>query len=495
MKKQQEQQKNLPLCAVLAQYEKEHRVRLSMPGHKGGQINTPLTQAWGDSLWQWDVTELAMTDQLYHAQGCLQEAQQLLADFLGAKQGFFLVNGASAGLEAGILSIVRPGERILVPRNAHGSIWRGISLAGAEAVVMPVAVENTWQIPLGIDVSQVEAVIKEYNVKAMVAVYPTYHGLYGDMVSLVALCKAYHVKLLVDMAHGSHLPFLPGNIPNPIALGADIVVQGWHKTMGSMTQTAVAAVQNETLSFGKNLLYFQSTSPSYPLLASLDAARGLWAVRGHEIGVALACWAEELTGAIGQVKGWHILKATDFPMPVIGKDCTKILLVNDFGLSGFSVAEQLGNVGIDVEMAEDAMVTMILALGDLCQKEKIKQRLVIALTQISERQNAKKRMMPQEKNLSSYLPQQAVTVLAPRTWWSLSGVQVPSRKAVGCVAARMVSLYPPGIPLILAGEEITDAAVDLLEKLLLAGGSVQGYDDGYLTVLAEPDKEGVQGHE
>lgn len=495
MKEQQEQQRKLPLCDVLAQYEKEHRVRLSMPGHKGGQVDTSLTQAWGKSLWQWDVTELAMTDQLYHAQGCLREAQQLLADFLGAKQGFFLVNGASAGLEAGILSIVKPGERILVPRNAHGSIWRGVSLAGAEAVVMPVALEDIWQIPLVVDVSQVEAVIKKYAVKAMVAVYPTYHGLYGDMVSLAALCKQYDVKLLVDMAHGSHLPFLPGNIVNPIALGADIVIQGWHKTMGSMTQTAVAAVQNEGLSFGENLLYFQSTSPSYPLMASLDVARNLWAAKGYEIGQALADWAEELTQAICQLTGWRTLTAAEFPPPVIGKDCTKLLLVNDFGLSGFVVGEQLEKAGIDVEMAEDATVTMILAVGDLCQREEIKQRLVAALAQIGEGQKPQKNGITEKKKLSSYLPRQEAAVLAPRPWWGLSIIQVPCRKAIGRIAAKMVSLYPPGIPLILPGEEITATVIDSLERLILAGGSIQGYNDGNLTVLTEVDKKGVQGYE
>lgn len=495
MKRQQKNQKKLPLCNVLSQYAAENRVRLSMPGHKGGQIDTPLTRAWREAFWQWDVTELAMTDQLYHAQGCLLEAQQLLADFLGAKQGFFLVNGASAGLMAGILSIVRPGERILVPRNVHGSIWRGISLAGAEAVVMPVAVDHTWQIPLGMDVFRVEAVIKAYGIKAMVVVYPTYHGLCGDMSTLVSLCKAYNVKLLVDMAHGSHLPFLPGHMPNPIALGADIVVQGWHKTMGSMTQTAVAAVQNESLPFDKNLLYFQSTSPSYPLMASLDAARGLWATEGAETGEALACWAEELAQAIGQVEGWRVLTAADFPWPVTGKDCTKLLLVNDLGLSGFIVAARLEEVGIDVEMAEDTMVTMILAVGDLCQKEEIRQRFVAALAQIGEGQKPQKSGITEKKKLSSYLPRQEVAVLAPRPWWSLPRVPVASKQAVGRIAAEIVSLYPPGIPLLLPGEEITGAVIDLLEGLISAGGNVQGYDAGNLTVLAELDKEGVQSHE
>ncbi len=492
MKKQLEQQEKLPLCDVLAQYEKEHRLRLSMPGHKGGKTDTPLTQAWGHSIWQWDVTELAMTDQLYHAQGCLLEAQQLLADFLGGKQAFFLVNGASAGLMAGILSVVRPGERILIPRNAHGSIWRGVSLAGAEAVVMPVSVDDTWQIPLGVDVSQLEAVIKDYGVTAMVAIYPTYHGLYGDMDALVALCKQYGVRLLVDMAHGSHLPFLPGAIPNPIALGADIVIQGWHKTMGSMTQTAVAVVQDETLPFGKNLLYFQSTSPSYPLMASLDAVRGLWAEKGDVLGRSLAAWAEELTLAIRQLDGWRILEVVDFQLPVVGKDCTRILLANELGLSGFAVSEQLEKAGIDVEMAEATLVTMILAIGDLCQKDEIKERLVAALIQINEMQKMQKCEPPYQGGLTSFLPQQEVVALMPQPWWSLSSVRVPCRTAIGRIAAEMVSLYPPGIPLILAGEVITKAAIDLLEKLILVGGNIQGYDDGSLAVLAASDEEGVR---
>ncbi|MCI8335558.1 MAG: aminotransferase class I/II-fold pyridoxal phosphate-dependent enzyme [Peptococcaceae bacterium] len=480
--KYQLDQSRLPLCDVLTQYAKEDRVRLSMPGHKGGHIDTPLTKAWGAALWQWDVTELAMTDQLYHAQGCLLEAQQLLADFLGAEQAFFLVNGASAGLMAGILSVIKPGERILVPRNAHGSIWRGVALAGAEAVVMPVGIDETWQIPLGIDVNQVETVIKAYAVKAMVVVYPTYHGLYGDMAALISICKKYQVKLVVDMAHGGHLPFLPGRIPNPIELGADIVIQGWHKTMGSMTQTAVAAVQNETLTFGQNLLYFQSTSPSYPLMSSLDGARALWAVKGCQFGQDLAVWAAEFTQAIHQVTGWRTLDSKDFAGPVWGKDCTKILLVNDFGLSGFVVADYLSEMGIDVEMAEEALVTIILAIGDLPQKERIISRVTAALEQIRHKQQG---VSVRENHLAAFLPSQEVAVLAPRPWWSMSCELVPYGEAIGMVAAEMVSLYPPGIPLLLPGQEITEKEIAILEQMILAGGSVQGCDNGVIRVLTE----------
>ena len=480
--KYQSDQSKLPLCDVLAQYEQKSRVRLSMPGHKGGHLDTCLTHAWGSGLWQWDITELAMTDQLYHARGCLRDAQQLLADFLGAEQAFFLVNGASAGLMAGILSVVKPEERILIPRNAHGSIWRGVTLAGAEAVVMPVAIDDVWQIPLGIDVGQIERVIKEYGIKAMVAVYPTYHGLYGDISSLIEICRKYDVKLVVDMAHGGHLPYLPGDIANPIALGADIVVQSWHKTMGSLTQTAVAAVQNTALPFGKNLLYFQSTSPSYPLMASLDAARGMWAAKSEELGRALAAWAEEFSLAIAQVDGWRTLRADDFAYPVAGKDCTRILLVNDMGVSGFAVADCLSELGIDVEMAEEQVVTMILAIGDLPQKGYMKDRVVAALQDIS----ANHKALPKAaKNITAYLPQQEIVVLSSQPWWSRDVISLPLMGTEGKIAAEMISLYPPGVPLVLPGEEITAAVVALLEKIVAAGGSVQGYDDGKITVLAE----------
>lgn len=485
--KYQLDQRKTPLCDVLVQYAGEDRVRLSMPGHKGGmQPKNQLVSAWGTSLWQWDVTELAMTDQLYHAQGCLWESQQLLADFLGAKQGFFLINGSSSGLMAGILSLIQPGERILVPRNAHGSIWRGVALAQGEAVVMPVSIEETYRIPLGIDPKQLEKVILDFHIKAMVAVYPSYHGLCGDIKTIVALCKKYGVKLLVDMAHGGHLPFLPGEIANPISLGADIVVQSWHKTMGSLTQTAVAAVQNDGLAFDKNLLYFQSTSPSYPLMASLEETRRFWAAEGVGLGQGLAFWAEEFADAINQLPGWRTLGAEDFSVPVENKDCTKILLVNDWQLSGFAVADALEKRGIDVEMAEDCVVTIILAVGDLLQKDRILGRVLAALKEITAER--KSLAVTTEKKMPSSLRWNQVELLAADAYYGKPRSLVPLQQAVGRVVAEMVSLYPPGVPLLLAGQKITQEDIIVLEEMIAAGGSVQGYDDGGVWVLLDENK-------
>ena len=165
-----------------------------------------------------------------------------------------------------------------------------------------------------------------------------------------------------------------------------------------------------------------------------------------------------------------------------GKDCTRILLVNDMGVSGFAVADCLSELGIDVEMAEEQVVTMILAIGDLPQKGYMKDRVVAALQDIS----ANHKALPKAaKNITAYLPQQEIVVLSSQLWWSRDMVSLSLMETEGKIAAEMISLYPPGVPLVLPGEEITAAVVALLEKIVAAGGSVQGYDDGKITVLAE----------
>ena len=494
MRESRMDQNQMPLCDILAQYEKEQRIRLSMPGHKGGFAKDhPLVASWGAAVFQWDVTELAMTDQLYHAQGCLKDAQVCVAELLGCKKAFFLVNGASAGLMAGIFSAVKSGERVLVPRNAHGCIWRGIALAGGEAVVLPVAVEETLQIPLGIDIEQLEETIVTYDIKAMIAIYPTYHGLMIDIAGVIDVCHKHGVKLIVDMAHGGHLPFLGKNFADPVALGADIVVQGWHKTMGSLTQTGIACVQNESLPFGESLLYFQSTSPSYLLMASLDSARWLWAKEGERLGAALCDWGKEFAAAIDGLSGWQVTKEEDFPAPVVAKDPTRVLIANQFGLSGFTVAERLSQLGLDVEMAEWNMVTVILALGDLRQKERILSSVIAALKQISlekEKQTTAvfsiEKTEKTEKIREKNTWQQRVEVL-PALPRGLKRKKVSLDEAAGSKAAEMLSLYPPGVPLLFPGQEILSQHIDVVKEMLAMGGVVQGCEQGCLWVFLEEE--------
>lgn len=452
-----------PLVAAISQYCQNDPLRFHMPGHKGGPgAPESLRQIWGE-LWRWDLTEVQGLDNLAAPTGPIQQAQQQMADYRGAKEAFFLTQGATVGLQAALFACCQPGDEVILPRHAHNSLWSALVLRQLQPVWLPVDDQEPYGIPLGVSEGALAAALCQHpHAKAVLWVHPTPYGLMKGLPEAVRLCKEAGIPLLVDSAHGGHLAPL-AELPDPVALGADVIVEGWHKTMGSLTQTAVLFQQNTALPVERYLRLLHTSSPSYPLLASLDAARAFWQQRQPELTRLLRQTATQLRQGLENIDGLSLLR---FPQ----QDPTRCLLVSDWGHNGYQVAACLRQAGVEPEMADGACVVLLLTLGDT---EAAVSGLLSACQQVAEQL---KKQLPEPLPLLEHLPAPQIA-LTPAAAFAQPEEICSLRQAAGRIASRAIIPYPPGVPLLGTGEYITAETVAWLQATLRKGGNIQGLAD------------------
>ena len=472
----------LPLVKALEQYIGEKALRLHMPGHKGG-LGAPLPaqKLLGSKLWQADVTEIAGLDDLQEPGGCIAEAQRLLAELYGAAASFFLVNGSSVGIAALLLACLQPGDEILVPRNAHRAVLSGLILSGAKPIFVQVRQDEGGGIPMGLDTADfLQAVEKHPQAKAAFFVNPTYQGVTGDLGALIRICRKHGLVSLVDEAHGVHFPWLPdGSLPMALSCGADACVQSAHKLAGALTQSAWLHVgQNSALDAGRlksALQWLQSSSPSYLLLASLDAARWQLAQEGKERLRRLWEQAEQLRRRWQALAGVEIVGgaagtlAAPFQM-----DITKITLAVR-GWSGHAAASELRRQGIAVEWADAQRLLLLLSLADVKQDW---DRLGQALSQLV-KLPAPGDPLQETMALPPVPPQR----LTPREAAMAAYRSVLLSEAQGLIAGEAITPYPPGIPLVLPGEELTAEVLAWITACKRQGQHMSGMADSTLETI------------
>ncbi len=269
-------QNRMPLVEALQQFREEAPAYFRIPGHRFERgLDETLNEK--SSLAAYDLSEAEGLDDLHHAEGVIAEAQKLAAETWKAKKTFFLVNGTTCGNEAMVLSSVKEGEKIIVPRNVHKSVLMGLILSGATPVYVMPEYSTKWQMWGGVTPETIEKAFAETpDAKAVLLVSPTYYGLCSDLQAIAEICHCHNAALLVDEAHGSHLYFSEQLPLGALESGADACAQSIHKTAGSFTQSSFLSLGSGRLDEARvaaNLQMVQSTSPSYLLMASLDAAR------------------------------------------------------------------------------------------------------------------------------------------------------------------------------------------------------------------------------
>jgi arginine decarboxylase len=281
-------QSQTPIVDALQEWVATSHAPFYTPGHKRGSgMNSLLKNRWGADVFGWDLPELPGLDNLQAPSGVVASAQALAAEVFGAQQTWFLVNGSTAGVIAAILATCREGEKIILPRNIHASAISGIVHAGAVPIFIDPEYDRTVDIAHGITPAAVKFALELHpDTKAVMLVYPTYYGTCSDLAAIAEIVHSYHIPLLVDEAHGAHLGFHPDLPPAALAAGADLSVQSTHKLLGALTQSAMLHVNSSRIDverISQALRSIQTTSPSYLLLASLDAARQQMALSGREL--------------------------------------------------------------------------------------------------------------------------------------------------------------------------------------------------------------------
>ena len=422
-------------------------------------------------------------DDLHNPRGIIAEAQQLTAELYHADRSFLLVNGTSGGLLSLILSCCGQGDKIIVPRNAHKSILSGLVLSGAVPIYYHPAMLKDFFCLAGPDVFAIEQLfIKHTGVKGVVAVHPTYYGVAGDLHAVADCCHGRKVPLLVDEAHGAHLKFHPDLPPDALSCGADAVVQSTHKTGGSLTQSSILHIKGPYMDgdrLAEALSMVQSTSPSYLLMASLDVARRQLALRGKELldrSLEQARWCRD---RLTVVKGVKVLDQKH-----LGSNGAKYLdptrvtiSLLELGLSGYQAAEHLSlRYGVFVEMADYASVVAVISLGtawDDCR------RLVEGIKGIAQAQAGKApRCFPEVLTMP-----EPVMRLTPREAWYKPFREITLEQSQGQVSTKTVAVYPPGIPVICPGEEVTGPVLEFLREVHQRGYHTHGLEGGCLRVI------------
>lgn len=475
-------QATTPLLEALQSCAKSKNTPFYTPGHKRGQGIPPgLSACLGSTVFRSDLPELPELDNLFAPQGVIQSAQELAAAAFGAEQTWFLTNGSTCGIIAAVLATCAPGDRIILSRDVHQSVITGLILSGAEPIF--IAPEYDAELDLGhsITPAAVEMALQQHPAKAVLMVYPTYHGICGDVVAIADIVHQYKIPLLVDEAHGPHFAFHPDLPTSALAAGADVSVQSTHKVLAAMTQAAMLHVQGDYVNphrITQALELVQSTSPSYLLLASLDAARHQMATQGKELMSRTLQLSEQARTGIAQIPGLSVLSLDQSRVTpgFIGLDRTRLTItVSGLGLSGFAADEILHQeLGVTAEFPSLQHLTFIVSLGNRARDI---ERLLQACNRLADY------ACPLEQILWPNLPEPSHMKISPRAAFFASRETVRVEQAVHRISAECVCPYPPGIPILLPGEAISPAALAYLHQILQLGGQITGCGDLSLQTL------------
>ncbi|MCL2549096.1 MAG: hypothetical protein FWE76_08035 [Symbiobacteriaceae bacterium] len=461
-------QDHLPLWEAISAYRDKGAARLHMPGHKGSAgFPEPLRSAWG-TLADFDITELAESDDLYDPVGPLRESQRLLADLYGCAESFYLVNGASVGLIAALLASTQGQsnggcQKVLLPREAHRSLWHGCVLADLWPVCAEIFVEEESAVALPPSLEALETVLMANpDLKAAVMLHPSFYGLTGDLQPQVALLHEHGIPVIVDEAHGAHMRFLPQPLMDGLQCGADVVIQSPHKTAGSLTQTAWmhssgGLIDSANLHAALRLLH--TSSPSFPLLLSLEAARRQLALEGTQL------WSDTMARVarlqLQIARSDKLTTLSGWLPPVLGKrrDPSKMyILTRGAGYSGHKAAELLRSWGVSAELADAGGVLLMFSPGDTDATFEILSETLARLDEYA---------LPAINPLMGLNKwPQLQRLLSPRQAWQSTTKAVSLTQATGRIVAEVIAAYPPGVPLISPGELITDEVVEIITEML-----------------------------
>jgi len=471
-----ERQYRTPLFDAMVALAEARKVSFHTPGHKSGKgISTRFRKFVGSKIFTIDLTTLDEVDCLQKPVGVIREAQELAAEAHGADRSFFLVNGTTVGNHAMILSTVHPGEEVLVARNAHKSILAGIILSGATPRFFLPSFDPDLGIAINVSAAAAAEAMRTHPKARVVALTsPNYYGIAADMPTIIAAGQRQGKILIVDEAHGPHLHFHPALPPSAVDAGADLTVQSTHKIVGGMTQASMLHVKGDSVDAGRVagiLQMLQSTSPSYILMASLDLARMQMATEGRKLLGRAIELAEEARARINRIPGLRCLDGRQVKeWGDLSLDVTKLTIsVKELGLTGYAASAILNaEFDIQVEMADLFNLLVIVSIGD--RRDDL-DRLVRALEALARRSHGPRTPQP-----GCGVPPIHETRLAcsPREAYFGEYVSVPLAEAAGRITCDIVTIYPPGVPILVPGEEISAAAVDYLQFLGRHGARIDG---------------------
>ena len=511
----------MELLEKLADYAAADVCPMHMPGHKRRDMG-------GGLPWQLDITEIDGFDNLHDAQGVLKDGMDRAARLYGSRRAFFLVGGSTCGILAGICAATRPGDTVLLPRGCHKSVYHALELRDLKPVYLPVPVDDGFGVAGSLRPETVAAALEAHpEAKLVIVTSPTYEGVVSDVAAITALAHRAGVPVLVDEAHGAHLGLAPWLPSGAVAAGADLVIQSAHKTLPSLTQTALAHWSSALVpaeELARQLAIFETSSPSYILMSSLDACV---AKLEKDSGRLFDEFTENLEAArrqLGQCRYIRLLQTPEETgeekdergtTEIFDYDRSKLILSTlHSSLNGPELAGILRRkYHLEVEMTTENYVLALAAVGDTREGFR---RLCKAIEEI-DRQEAE--LAEKSRNItekiavgnSDYVPKverqncikcnsedcescdkkdtrsdglrnkkYACKCGHMKQLMSISrAMDAPSQlclleESAGKIAAEFVYLYPPGIPIIVPGEQITGLFTRNVRRYMEQGLNLHG---------------------
>lgn len=491
----------------LIEHAKKDTVSFHMPGHKGRE----LYQKYGYSdflerFFDCDITEIIGADSLFQAEGIIAETMAKYRELYNAKASYLLVNGTSGGIIASILACT--SDKIIMARNCHKSVFNALTLGGIQPIYAYPSVVGNYGIAGPIEAAEIARLLDENpDAKTVILPSPNYYGFCSD---IEAISKEVHERngvLIVDQAHGAHLKFFEArhytnrncdyadsncrqvngggvtSLPKSAeSCGADIVINSTHKTLASLTQSAVLSVLSDRVNLRileDKLQAIESTSPSYILMASLDINADIMKKYGPEL---IEKWRENLEYFYAKaacIDGLKIMKNEDL-------DFTKINLdMSDLGLDGGQLEQELLKYEIYGELVTGNILMCMSGIGNT---RKDFDRLLEALSEIAAGRKAANKMLENSDdkgNKSSIKDTTNDSAAGAFLWTKKRQIHKLTQKknavkiddAEGCICAESIVPYPPGIPLVCPGEELGCQEIEYIKKLRARGENVMGIDE------------------
>ncbi|WP_347550549.1 aminotransferase class I/II-fold pyridoxal phosphate-dependent enzyme [Pseudalkalibacillus hwajinpoensis] len=476
------QQNETPLFTGLVNHANKNPIQFHIPGHKKGTGMDPEFRSFiGDNALSIDLINIQPLDDLHHPHGMIKKAQDLAAEAFGADATFFSVQGTSGAIMTMVMTVCSPGDKIIVPRNVHKSVMSAIIFSGATPVFIHPEIDSKLGISHGITPVAVQKALEQHpDAKGVLVINPTYFGISANLKEIVSISHEYDVPVLVDEAHGVHIHFHDRLPVSAMQAGADMAATSVHKLGGSMTQSSVLNVKEGLVSAKRVqtiISMLTTTSTSYLLLASLDVARKRLFMEGYELveqAIGLAEKTREQINAISPLYcvGKEILGTN----ATYDYDPTKLIIsVHDLGITGYEAEVWLRKqANLEVELSDLYNLLCIVTPGDT---EETTQALVYSLKDMVE---AFKENNGGLQKVEVHAPDIPILAVSPRDAFYSETEVIPFKESAGRIIAEFVMIYPPGIPIFIPGEIITEENLQYIEENIEAGLPVQGPEDDEL---------------
>lgn len=468
------EQEKAPIYEALKKYRNKRIVPFDVPGHKMGRGNPELTEFLGKDCMTVDVNSSKPLDNLCHPVSVIKEAEQIAAEAFKAKNAFFIVNGTTAAVQAMVMSVCKAGDKIIMPRNVHRSAINALILGGAVPVYVNPGVNKNLGIPLGMSLENIRKAIEENpDAKAVFVNNPTYYGICSDIKAIAELAHQHGMYLLADEAHGTHFYFGENMPVAGMHAGADLAAVSMHKSGGSLTQSSFL-LTGDRINEGHvrqiiNLM--QTTSGSYLLMSSLDISRRNLALRGKEIFRKVQKYANYMRKEINEIGGYYAFSKElcdggafyDF-------DVTKLSVhTRDIGLAGIEVYDLLrDSYGIQIEFGDIGNILAYVSIGD---RELDLERLIGALNDIKRLYSKDKTGMLDHEYINP------IVKMSPQQAFYGEKEQIELKASNGKISGEFVMCYPPGIPILAPGEQITQEILDYIDYAKEKGCFLTGTED------------------